>query len=398
MKKRLAIVTTHPIQYNAPAFRALSETGEIDLCVFYEWEGPASGDAEFGRPVEWDIPLLDGYDYRFVPNVSANPGTHQYSGIDNPTLPAAIETWRPDAILLYGWSFKSHVRILRRFHHGIPILFRGDSTLLDERGRIRRKARRIFLRWIYSHVDHALYPGAASRDYFLLHGLRGDEMSWAPHAVDNHRFASDAAAAQEKANERRLRLGIQADDIVLLFSGKLSSRKDPELLLRCFSDLNDSRPGNRMHLVFAGDGELADHLSTAAAGRANVHFTGFHNQSVMPIIYRVGDVLVMPSRFGETWGLAVNEAMACGRPTIVSDRVGCGVDLVHEGITGFVFEHGNVLSLAAALRRMPATREKLQQMGAVAAHAIEPWSIAAYVKAVTSAVSAVAARPSASVE
>ena len=83
---KLAIVSTHPIQYNAPFFRRLAQEPEIDLHVFYTWEQAASGpkfDPGFVRAVEWDIPLLEGYEYNFVKNTASEPCSHHYKGIIN---------------------------------------------------------------------------------------------------------------------------------------------------------------------------------------------------------------------------------------------------------------------------------------------------------------------------
>ena len=63
----------------------------------------------------------------------------------------------------------------------------------------------------------------------------------------------------------------------------------------------------------------------------------FQNQSRMPLVYRLGNIFVLPSAHEETWGLAVNEAMACGRPVLVSDMVGCAPELVMPGQTGEIF-------------------------------------------------------------
>jgi glycosyltransferase involved in cell wall biosynthesis len=66
----------------------------------------------------------------------------------------------------------------------------------------------------------------------------------------------------------------------------------------------------------------------------------------MPVVYRLANVFVLPSTGpGETWGLAVNEAMACSRAVIVSDKCGCAQDLVHGGVNGYVFKSGDVKSL-----------------------------------------------------
>ena len=114
--KRLAIITTHPIQYNAPLFKLIQERGNIQVKVFYTW-GEAvlknKFDPGFGQHISWDIPLLDGYDYSFEKNISTNPGSHHFKGIDNPDLIGNITAWNADAVLVYGWCFKSHLKAIR---------------------------------------------------------------------------------------------------------------------------------------------------------------------------------------------------------------------------------------------------------------------------------------------
>jgi glycosyltransferase involved in cell wall biosynthesis len=80
----------------------------------------------------------------------------------------------------------------------------------------------------------------------------------------------------------------------------------------------------------------------------------------------VADCLVLPSDHGETWGLVVNEAMACGLPAIVSDQVGCAEDLVLEGSTGLVSPVGQPAALAVAMGRMAADPAAAARMGATA--------------------------------
>ena len=103
--------------------------------VFYTWGqmlGQEKYDPDFGRKVEWDIPFLEGYEYSFVDNISQSPGSHHFKGIDNPALISEIDSWNPDALLIFGWAFKSHLKILRHYKGKKMLLFRGDSHLLDE--------------------------------------------------------------------------------------------------------------------------------------------------------------------------------------------------------------------------------------------------------------------------
>jgi hypothetical protein len=149
--KKLAVITTHPIQYNAPLFKLIAQNRVIDVMVFYTWGQSQDGlkyDPGFTRNVEWDIPLLEGYNYQFVTNISTNPGSHHFRGINNPGLIEELNKWNADIILVFGWSFKSHLHILRHFKNKKTLLFRGDSTLLDEKPGISIKDYPLTNRWI----------------------------------------------------------------------------------------------------------------------------------------------------------------------------------------------------------------------------------------------------------
>ncbi|HET7321459.1 MAG TPA: glycosyltransferase family 4 protein [Longimicrobiaceae bacterium] len=373
MNVRLAIVATHPIQYYAPLFRRLAERGVLNVHVFYGWAGASLDgvrDPGFGLSVRWDVPLLNGYEFTFVPNRSRDPGTQHFRGLDNPDLIPSLLAWQPDVVLVFGWAHRSHLRALRALHGRVPILFRGDSTLLDERPGVRRLARRAWLTWVYRHVDLALYAGQHNREYFLRHGLGEDQLAWVPHAVDNERFAASDEERREEAESWRAAEGIPKGATTVLYSGKLETVKAPGVLLRAFR----TAAAGEDHLVFVGSGPLESALRAAAEGDPRIHFLGFQNQSRMPVVYRLGDIFVLPSR-SETWGLAVNEAMACGRPVIVGDRVGCAPDLVHPGKNGLVVPANDPDALGAALRGLSDDPALRRAMGSASREIIRDWSI-----------------------
>jgi glycosyltransferase involved in cell wall biosynthesis len=95
----------------------------------------------------------------------------------------------------------------------------------------------------------------------------------------------------------------------------------------------------------------------------SVTFTGFLNQTEIAEAYTAADVLVLPSDYDETWGLVVNEAMIFHCPAIVSDRVGCGPDLVEEDETGHAFPFSDMDALAGRMERMATQPEERQKMG-----------------------------------
>ncbi|MFD2864304.1 glycosyltransferase family 4 protein [Mucilaginibacter antarcticus] len=366
---RLAIVTTHPIQYYAPVFKLLA--AKIDLMVFYTWgeTSLSKHDPGFGKTIQWDIDLLDGYPYQWLKNTASNAGSHHFSGINNPDLIKQVTNWKPDTILFYGWAYRSHLRAMVHFKNKIPVLFRGDSTLLDEKPGIKNWLRSVYLRWVYKHIDYALYTGTRNKAYFKKYGLADRQLVFAPHAIDNERFAVDRAEEVQLFKEQ---LNINEQAKIILFAGKLEDKKDPALLLNAF--INLAMPN--VHLLFVGDGVLKAALQQQAAAQACVHFVDFKNQSYMPVVYQACDIFCLPSIGpGETWGLAVNEAMACGKVILVSDKVGCAVDLVEPGINGYISEGGNKIDFTEKLQALlNNSKPELHAMGQVSSQKIASWS------------------------
>jgi glycosyltransferase involved in cell wall biosynthesis len=371
-RKKLAIVSTHPIQYYAPVFRSLAQSASIHPRVFYTWPQAAAGpirDPGFAADIRWDIPLMEAYEYELVPNVAREPGSSRFFGIDNPSLVPAIDSWGPDAVLVFGWNLYSHLQALRRFKGRVPVFFRGDSTLLDQRSALRSVVRKHVLRWVYRHVDVAIAVGRNNSDYFRYHGIAPERVCIAPHCVDTRRFAADAPLHAARAAAWRRELGIGEQDRVLLYAGKLIPQKDPLLLLSAFLELAE-----RGHLVFCGNGPLEGEVKRRAAGHPRVHFMPFQNQSAMPAVYRLGDAYVLPSR-SETWGLGLNEAQACGRAVVAGSRVGGARDLVVQGVNGWLFESGNREDLVRVLATvLSIDRAALESMGETAQRASHAWS------------------------
>jgi glycosyltransferase involved in cell wall biosynthesis len=376
--KKLAIITTHPIQYYAPVFRLLHQRANIEIKVFYTLgkAGIDRYDHDFKKKFSWDIPLTDGYPIEWVDNTSPNPGSATFKGVINPQLIKQINDWQPDAVLVYGWANQSHFKVLRHFKGKVPVYFRGDSTLLDNTTWIKKKLRWLFLSWVYTFVDHAFYTGTNNLNYYKNFGLKAGQLSFAPHAIDNERFG---AYRSGEATLLRQSLGLNTDDILILFAGKLEEKKDPLLLLNAFLKLD----GKNVHLLFVGNGHLQELLIAKAKNNPNIHFVDFQNQTQMPVIYQACNLFCLPSKGpGETWGLAVNEAMACGKPIIVSDKVGCANDLVKPGANGNIFKHGDIESLYTYLKELTVSKDKLREYGEHSGHIIKDWNFISIAEAI----------------
>jgi glycosyltransferase involved in cell wall biosynthesis len=365
--RRLALIASHPIQYVVPLYQRLGRRTDIEIKVFFTWHAgdQATEDRGFGKRIAWDIPLTQGYQFELVPNVSTDPGTHGFFGLRNPTLVDRIMAWRPDVVHISGWAWFSHLQALHAFHRrGVRTLFRGDSHLLDaEPPGSRRWVKRAVLRRVYSWPAAFLVVGTANRAYYEFFGVERARLYPCPHSIDVGRFAEPAQAFKQEAARWREQLGIAAGQTVLLFAGKFEQKKRPVDLMRAVLRLH--HPG--IVLILVGAGELQGEIDAiAAADPDRFRVIPFQNQSRMPVIYRLGDLFVLPSARGETWGLAVNEAMACGRPVVVSDRVGCAADVV-DPTCGRVFPSNDWSAFGNIVDEWIKNPHEQLQMGRAAA-------------------------------
>lgn len=370
--KKLAIITSHPIQYNAPLFALLHKRNNISIEVFYTWGEEVlknKFDPGFGKNIEWDIPLLQGYKYRFIKNSAKNKGSHHYKGIDNPSLISEIADWNPDALLVYGWSFKSHLKVLRYFHKRHPLFFRGDSISVETKNNIKKKLRRLLLKWVYKHVDKALYVGTLNKNYFLDAGLAMNQLVFAPHAIDNDRFLTNEKEYNLAAQKWKNELNIDSTQHGFLYAGKLDDNKNTELLIDAFMQIQEEDT----YLIIAGNGVMEDKLKAKAVGFKNIYFLPFQNQTKMPVLLRMAEVFVLPSK-SETWGLAINEAMACSRAVIASDRCGAATDLVRNSVNGFIFHSRSVKDLSEKMMLCMKNKKELKKMGMASYEIIKNWN------------------------
>jgi glycosyltransferase involved in cell wall biosynthesis len=141
---------------------------------------------------------------------------------------------------------------------------------------------------------------------------------------------------------------ISPDEKLVLFLGRLSAKKSPDLLLRAFAELSGAFAGIPLRLVFAGPDESGlktqlDQMASQLGVRSKVQFTGPIFDQSKWAAYRDADVFVLPSQ-NENFGNTAAEAVAAGTPVIVTEQCGIAPLLANEA--GLVVPHD-----AAALRQ-----------------------------------------------
>ncbi|CAK9009170.1 Alpha-D-kanosaminyltransferase (2'-deamino-2'-hydroxyneamine 1-alpha-D-kanosaminyltransferase) (Glycosyltransferase KanE) (Kanamycin biosynthesis protein E), partial [Durusdinium trenchii] len=354
-----------------PIFRHLAERSDIDFHVLFAQipEAAQQGDG-FGVSFTWDVPLLEGYSFEVLENVANKPSVTEFAGCDTPAIAERLHDF--DAVIVNGWVVKTCLQALRACRlRGIPCIVRGEANHL----RPRAWWKRLLQRQLVRQFSAFLYIGSANRDFYKSYGVRDEQLFPARYCIENERFL-DASLDRSRRTRARQIWAIPDNATTFLYCGKFIEKKHPLELLRAFAEVTNDE--SNIHLLMVGDGELRPEAEALVSNlRLPVTFTGFLNQSEIVDAYLASDCLVLPSDHGETWGLVVNEAMACGLPAIVSDQAGCSRDLIAEGVTGFTFSFGDWPQLVDRMKRAATVPHHLVEMGRNAQEQIREYSPAA---------------------
>ncbi len=348
---RITFVQTHPVQYMAPLFRHIAaHRRDIDLTVLYaSTPMPDQQGVGFGEAFEWDVTLTDGYRHRILqpPAHGRRFDSESFRGVDVGPVADAIAETRPDVVVVPGWHSAFYLRAIAACRRsGIPVLYRGDSNLAAGPAGIRRAAWAVRTRMALRMFDGYLNVGTRSREYLRHFGVPEPLIFDSPHAIDLSALSALSANGESRTVMRRW-LGASDGDFLIVFAGKFTAVKRAADLVAAAAHM-----GPDVTLAMVGSGPLMKE-TRATAQRLGIRATwcGFVNQSTMPSVLAAADCLALPSQ-SETWGFVASEALACGTPCVVSDRVGCAPDLIHDGVSGVVHEAGDVDSLVRALSRV----------------------------------------------
>jgi len=363
MKRRLVILTEIISPYRIPLFNDLARHPDVDLHVIFL----AETDPDLRQ---WEIYKNEiHFAYQILASWRKRFGTHNL--LLNAGVRRALAAAKPDVILCGGYNYLASWQALvwARFRE-IPFFLWSESNSQDQRGHsaLVELLKAEFLQRCSGFV----VPGRAAEEY--LRDLKVEEnlIFTAPNAVDNDLFSSAAAAARQRPAELRAKLGLP--ERYFLFAGRLVREKGVFELLAAYAKL-EAALRREIGLVFAGDGAGRRQLEEAASSISPgaVQFAGFAQRDQLAVYYALAEMLVLPT-YTDTWGLVVNEAMACGLPVILSRAAGCGVDLVQENWNGLLVPPRDVSSLSSAMQSLAFQPDLCATMGAHSAQRISQYS------------------------
>lgn len=379
----LAIFEPFPVHYHAEVYRDLHRQSQAAglgdaIRVVYGTDFNLRGyrDPGFGTTIAWGTDVTEGYPSEILGSTRGpNPLAGRWSITGRGVL-ACLHRLRPAAVMItqFGVAFDFAAMWLARLV-GAEVWLRTENQ--DEafaRGRAKGVVRDLIYRALYTGIDRAFYIGQLNRAHFLRLGMNPAHLFFSPYCVHNPFASVDWAVegARLKASARS-DLGIAGDVHVLLFVGKIFDKKNPLVIPPAVAAL-DSTLRRRLHVIYAGTGELADQVKAAfarACPDVRLSMPGFVTQADLPRYYQAADTLILPSRqAGETWGLVINEAMQAGLRVVASRHVGCTAEF--GGLADFHVFDGDAPALTPLLAHaITHAVDAAAQRAAIARYSVE---------------------------
>lgn len=391
---KVAYLLSNPIQYQAPMLKKLSELENINLEVLFQSKRSLKPHKMPGFNVvaEWDVDLLEGYRYTFLPCLGSDEEFTFFKPWNFGLFKKFFKE-KYDVVWVHGYSsfFNLYAIVLAKLF-GMKVLVRGESNLLNRKtSGWRYNLRRVFFTCLNKMTDGFLTIGTANRQFYQHFGIPENKLFFAPYTVDNHFFQEKVAKGQSKVKEIKQALQLEENKLIILYASSMLARKHPEDLLQAYINLSpDGKIPPNAYLIFIGDGAQRAELEKVKnkLGWETIKILGFKNQTELPAYYALSDVFVLPSN-GETWGLVINEAMNAAKAVVATDQVGSGCDLIKADENGFIFPVRDVQALTTILNKLVVDPQLSKQMGEKSLQMINTWDIADTAKGIREACLAV---------
>lgn len=251
--------------------------------------------------------------------------------------------------------------------HRIPYIMEIDGGVIKK----ERKLKYILKRFLISGANMYFSPSRDTDQYLKYYGALPEKIRRHPFTSIRENQIQNQKLSQSTKQQIRKELGV-SDDKMIVGVGQLIFRKGWDVLLSVATSINAG-------IYILGDGELRTQYEEIIEdkGLINVHLVGFKSNEDTSKYYKAADVFVLPTRY-DIWGLVVNEAMAYGLPVVTTNLCNAGLELIEDGINGYIIDPDDSESL---LNSIAMALENSEQLGINALNTIKKYTIENMAKA-----------------
>lgn len=249
-------------------------------------------------------------------------------------LMRAIGKVKPDVLITEGYFQWTPLVLLYGLLHGVPVYMGYERTKWTERncGKLKLLQRKLFNRFFAGFIVN----GSETRDYLMSIGVPAEKIHVGGMSADSERLRMGVEEFQSSKGFKEVQARFKKNDgLVFLFTGVIAERKGVTHLLEAWKE-HVKKHGDDS-LVLVGDGNQMEICKDMCKGMPSVMFEGRVPYDEIPQYYAIADVYILPT-IEDNWSLVIPEAMACGLPIATSIYNGCHVELIKDGVNGFVFD------------------------------------------------------------
>ena len=269
-----------------------------------------------------------------------------------------------DAIVVCGYSSPTAVLAMAWLRlHRVPFYMEVDGGLIRQDGKLKHFVKKSLV----CLANQWLSTGVHTTQYLVHYGAKREKVTHYPFSSLYEKDILQMPLSQKEKEAFRMMLGIEEKHMILAI-GQFIHRKGFDVLLHAAKNL-DSGIG-----IYIVGGETTDEYRKLREelGLRNVHFLGFQKKDRLALLYKAADLFVLPTR-EDIWGLVINEALAYGLPTITTDRCVAGLELIENGVNGYVVPVGDAEALAEKIQAVLAS--DLEKMGNAALKKVRPYTL-----------------------
>ena len=269
-----------------------------------------------------------------------------------------------DEIVVCGYSSPTAVLAMIWLRlHGIPFYMEVDGGLIRQDSKLKHFVKKSLV----CLANQWLSTGEYTTKYLVHYGAREDKVAHYPFSSLYEKDILQAVPTREEKEAIRMVLGIPEKHMILAI-GQFIHRKGFDVLIQAAKQLD---PDLGIYIV---GGETTDEYRKLREelGLYNVHFLEFQKKERLALLYKSADLFVLPTR-EDIWGLVINEALAYGLPIITTDRCVAGLELIEDGVNGYVVPVGDAEALAEKIKAVLASDR--EAMGKAALEKVRPYTL-----------------------
>jgi glycosyltransferase involved in cell wall biosynthesis len=358
----VTFVLPEPAPYRTAMLDRAAERPELELTAIYA--GSSVQRRAWTTDTRHRAVVLDGWRV---------PGAYRLLRHDYPVsldVFGALEGASPEVVVVSGWStFASQAAVAWCRRRRVPYVLLVESNERDSRARWRRAVKGAVVPTTVRNAAEVLVVGTLARESMLARGVDPDRISLFADTIDPARFGSESDRLAARRDELRAEAGLAAEDVAVLSVARLAPEKGHDTLIAAAALLADPTVG----VLLAGNGPERVRLE-ALAGELGTRLVVLPELPWERVVerYAIADVFALLSRH-EPWGVAVNEAAACGLPLLLSDRVGAAYDLLEDGRNGALVPADDPHAAADALEQLVADPVRRRRAGEASRELMRGW-------------------------